>query len=392
MFERFTERARRALFFARYEASQLGSAGIDTEHLLLGLIREGKGLITRLFADAGVASDDLRAEVLRRVPSGPTISTSVEIPFSAAAKRALQYAAQEADGLSHDYIGTEHLLLGLLREQGSVAADVLTSRGLRLNRVREKIVEFLGSGEQPGHPGPAGTAENTLKRSRLRFVPSRAAHILYSEVKPLQPPVTSHSGSGWQACGYTLTDAIVQAWRGNRWHIDIVDGVNEGTRYDFYIQLAQQESDETFQQLWREAIERQFEISVTRETRLRDVWVVKRIAHGGPMLRHHEQPEQGSGFVQANLGLVMSGPDDAPVFPLQPFAVHSVPFAYLARWLEEVLDGPAIDETGLRGTCSFELTRAVATREELIDLLRDQAGVSITREARATPTLVVRPR
>ena len=391
MFERFTERARRALFFARYEASQLGSAGIDTEHLLLGLIREGKGLITRLFADGGVAGDDIRAEVLGRVPRGPTISTSVEIPFSGAAKRALQYAAQEADGLSHDYIGTEHLLLGLLREQGSVAADVLTSRGLRLNRVREKIVEFLGSGEQPGHPGPAGTAENTLKRSRLRFVPSRAVHILYSEVKP-QPPVTSHSGSGWQACGYTLTDAIVQAWRGNRWHIDIVDGVNEGTRYDFYIQLAQQESDETFQQLWREAIERQFEISVTRETRPRDVWVARRTGQDGPLLRYYGKPEPGSGFGMANFKLAMKRPHDAPVLPLQPFEVHSVPFFYLAKWFEEFLGGQVIDETSLDGVYGFKLPGAVATREELIDLLRDQAGVSITREARATPTLVVRPR
>ena len=133
MFERFTERARRVLFFARYEASQLGSASIDTEHLLLGLIREGKGLSARLFADAGIVLDDLRGEVLRRVPTGPPTPTSLEIPFSAAAKHVLQHAAEEADRLSHDYIGTEHLLLGLLREQGSVAADVLTSRGLRLD-------------------------------------------------------------------------------------------------------------------------------------------------------------------------------------------------------------------------------------------------------------------
>jgi uncharacterized protein (TIGR03435 family) len=392
MFERFTERARRALFFARYEASQLGSAGIDTEHLLLGLIREGKGLITRLFADGGVAGDDIRAEVLGRVPRGPTISTSVEIPFSGAAKRALQYAAQEADGLSHDYIGTEHLLLGLLREQGSVAADVLTSRGLRLNRVREKIVDFLDNGEQRGHPGPPITPSNTFKWPWLRFVPSRAVHILYSDLKPPQQPIANYSGPGLQAYGYTLTEAIVNAWSGNRWHVDIVDGLDDGTRYDFYVQLAQNEPAETFGPMWRDAIERQFEISVTRETRPRDVWVARRTGQDGPLLRYYGKPEPGSGFGMANFKLAMKRPHDAPVLPLQPFEVHSVPFFYLAKWFEEFLGGQVIDETSLDGVYGFKLPGAVATRDELIDLLRDQAGLSITREARDTPTLVVRRR
>jgi ATP-dependent Clp protease ATP-binding subunit ClpA len=275
MFERFTERARRALFFARFEASRLGSSVIDTEHLLLGLVREGDGLTNRLFADAGVASSDIRAEVLRRVPRGPTISTSVEIPFSGPAKGALLHAAQEADRLSHDYIGTEHLLLGLLREQGSVAEDVLTSRGLRLDRVRERVVEFLSDGEQPGHPGPPGTSENTFQWSPLRFVPSRAVHTLYSELKRPQP-VTTQAGSGLQACGYTLTEAIVQAWGGSRWHVDIVDGFDDGTRYDFYIQLAENEPGDTVEQMWRDAIEQQFGISVTRDTQSPDLWVVRR--------------------------------------------------------------------------------------------------------------------
>ena len=129
MFERFTERARRVVFFARYEASKLGSTSIDAEHLLLGLIRESEGPASRLFADAGIALDDIRDEVLRRVPARSATPPSVEIPFSAAAKRVLQHGAQEADRLPHDDIGTEHLLLGLLREHGSVAADVLASRG-----------------------------------------------------------------------------------------------------------------------------------------------------------------------------------------------------------------------------------------------------------------------
>jgi uncharacterized protein (TIGR03435 family) len=390
MFERFTERARRVLFFAREEASQLGSTHIDTEHLLLGLIRDGKGLTNRLFADAGIALHDIRDEVLRRVPARSKTSRSLEIPFSAAAKRVLQHTAEEADRLSHNYLGTEHLLLGLLSERGSVAADVLTSRGLRLDRVREQILELLSDGERPEHPGPPSIPANTFKWPWLRFVASRSVHILYSELKPPQQPVTNYSGPGLQAYGYTLTEAIVDAWRGNRWHIDIIDGLDDGTRYDFYIQFAQTEPGETFQQMWRDAIERQFELSVTRETRPRDVWVARSIGHGGPMLRYYGEAEPGSGFAMANFNLVMRRPHDAPLFPLEAFAVHSVPFFYLTRWFEEFLGGQVIDETDLRGLYGFELTRTVDNRDELIQLLRDQGGVSITREQHDTPTLVVR--
>jgi uncharacterized protein (TIGR03435 family) len=392
MFERFTERARRVLFFAREEASQLGSIHIDTEHLLLGLIRDGKGLSNRLFADAGIAVDDIRNEVLRRVPARSKTSTSPEIPFSAAAQRVLQHSAEEADRLLHDYLGTEHLLLGLLSEEGSVAADVLTSRGLRLDTVREHIVKLLSDGMRPEHPGPPSIPANTFKWPWLRFVPSRSVHILYSELKPPQQPVTNYSGPGLQAYGYTLTEAIVQAWRGNRWHIDIMDGLDNGTRYDFYIEFAQPEPGETFQQMWRDAIERRFELSVTRETRPRDVWVARSIGHGGPMLRYYGEVEPGSGFAIANFNLVMGRPHDAPVFPLGAFAVHSVPFFYLTMWFEEFLGGQVIDETDLRGLYGFELTRTVGNRDELIHLLRDQAGVSITREQHDTPTLVVRRR
>jgi uncharacterized protein (TIGR03435 family) len=392
MFERFSEPARRALFFARYETSQLGSTSIDTEHLLLGLIREAKGLTSRVFADAGLAVDAIRDAVLGRVRERSKVPTSAEIPFSAAAQRVLHHAAQEADQLSHDYIGPEHLLLGLLREPDGVAADVLTSHGLRLERVREQIVDLLSSGERPGHPGPPAVPANTFKWPWLRFLPSRTVHILYSELKPPQQPVTNGSGPGLQAYGYTLTEAIVNAWRGNPWHIDVADGLDDGTRYDFYIQFAQTEPWEIFEQMWRDAIEQQFDLSVTRETRPRDAWVARRIGHGGPMLRYYGEAELGSGLGLANFNLVMKRPHDAPLFPLEPFAVHSVPFFYVARWFEEFLGGQVIDETGLGGLYGFELTRTVATRDELIDLLRDQAGVSIARATQDTPTLVVRRR
>jgi ATP-dependent Clp protease ATP-binding subunit ClpC len=143
MFERYTERARRVLFFARYEASQLGSVSIETEHLLLGLIREGKGLTTRIFARSHLSLENIRKEIEGRTVFREKVSTSVEIPFSAETKRVLGFAAEEADRLLHNYIGTEHLLLGILREERSVAAAILMERGMRLNTVREDVVQLL---------------------------------------------------------------------------------------------------------------------------------------------------------------------------------------------------------------------------------------------------------
>src|SRR6187399_2895790 len=143
MFERYTERARRVLFFARYEASQLGSISIETEHLLLGLIREGKGLTSRIFARSHLSLESIRKEIEGRTVFREKVSTSVEIPFSAETKRVLGFAAEEADRLLHNYIGTEHLLLGILREERSVAASILMEKGMRLHTVREDIVQLL---------------------------------------------------------------------------------------------------------------------------------------------------------------------------------------------------------------------------------------------------------
>src|ERR1700681_2171725 len=139
MFERYTERARRVLFFARYEASQLGSISIETEHLLLGLIREGKGLTSRIFARSHLSLESIRKEIEGRTIFREKVSTSVDIPFSADTKRVLQFAAEEADRLLHTYIGTEHLLLGILREEPSAAASILVAEGLHLDTVREGI-------------------------------------------------------------------------------------------------------------------------------------------------------------------------------------------------------------------------------------------------------------
>lgn len=139
MFERYTERARRVLFFARYEASQLGSTAMETEHLLLGLLRENRGLATRIFDEAQVDAMAVHVEIYDAAAGRPRLATSAEIPIATEAKSALEHAAEEAAGLLHAHIGTEHLLLGLLRQPESTAGAILIRAGLTLPAVRASI-------------------------------------------------------------------------------------------------------------------------------------------------------------------------------------------------------------------------------------------------------------
>jgi len=140
MFERYTEKARRTVFFARYEASQFGSPYIETEHLLLGLLREDKALTSRFLGRQG-AAEEIRRQIESATMAGPKTSTSVDMPVSEECKRVLTYAAEEADRLAQESIATEHLLLGLLREEKSLAAEILHERGVRLSLVREALAQ-----------------------------------------------------------------------------------------------------------------------------------------------------------------------------------------------------------------------------------------------------------
>ncbi len=138
MFERYTEKARRVIFFARYEASQFGSPYIETEHLLLGLLREDKALTNR-FLRSHASIESIRKQIEGRTTLRDKVSTSVDLPLSQECKRVLAYSAEEAERLQHKHIGTEHLLLGLLREDKSFAAEILHDRGLRLSTIREEL-------------------------------------------------------------------------------------------------------------------------------------------------------------------------------------------------------------------------------------------------------------
>ena len=138
MFERYTEKARRIIFFARYEASQFGQPYIETEHILLGLLREDKALTNR-FLRSHASVESIRKQVEKHTAIREKISTSVDLPLSNECKRVLAYAAEEAERLGHKHIGTEHLFLGLLREQGCFAQQLLAELGIDLAKAREGI-------------------------------------------------------------------------------------------------------------------------------------------------------------------------------------------------------------------------------------------------------------
>jgi ATP-dependent Clp protease ATP-binding subunit ClpC len=148
MFERYTEKARRVIFFARYEASQFGSPYIETEHLLLGLLREDKALTNR-FLRSHASVESIRKQIEGHTTIREKVSTSVDLPLSNECKRVLAYAAEEAERLSHKHIGTEHLLLGLLREEKCFAAEILHERGLRLPTIREELARTSQEKAQP---------------------------------------------------------------------------------------------------------------------------------------------------------------------------------------------------------------------------------------------------
>ena len=145
MFNRFTERARKVIILAKEEARRFNHDYIGTEHILLGLIREGEGVAAAVLQKTGLSLDTIRFEVEKLVQPGPTTQILGDIPFTPRAKKVLELAAEEARSLGHNYIGTEHILLGLIREGEGVASQVLLNLGLDLNKVRSEVMELLGS-------------------------------------------------------------------------------------------------------------------------------------------------------------------------------------------------------------------------------------------------------
>ena len=159
MFERFTERARKVMALANQEAQRFNHEYIGTEHILLGLIKEGSGVGANVLRNLGVDLPKVRMEIEKLVKPGPDMVTMGKLPQTPRAKKVVEYAIEEARNLSHNYVGTEHLLLGLLREHDGVAAQVLMNLGLKLEEVRAEVLTLLGAGLEPeAAASPGGQA------------------------------------------------------------------------------------------------------------------------------------------------------------------------------------------------------------------------------------------
>jgi ATP-dependent Clp protease ATP-binding subunit ClpA len=188
MFERFTDRARRVVVLAQEEARMLNHNYIGTEHILLGLIHEGEGVAAKALESLGISLEAVRQQVEEIIGQGQQ-APSGHIPFTPRAKKVLELSLREALQLGHNYIGTEHILLGLIREGEGVAAQVLVRLGADLNRVRQQVIQLVqgemgedvlapgGKGQRPGG-GPRGAGKMPAEFvSRLRSVESRLSAV-----------------------------------------------------------------------------------------------------------------------------------------------------------------------------------------------------------------------
>src|SRR3989449_3220983 len=156
MYERFTDRARKVMQLANQEAQRFNHEYIGTEHILLGLVKEGSGVAANVLKNLDIDLRKIRLEVELLVLSGPDYVTLGKLPQTPRAKKVFEYSIEEARNLNHNYVGTEHLLLGLLRELEGVGAQVLMNLGLKLEDVREEVLNLLGHNMDSGERGGGG--------------------------------------------------------------------------------------------------------------------------------------------------------------------------------------------------------------------------------------------
>jgi ATP-dependent Clp protease ATP-binding subunit ClpC len=188
MYERFTDRARKVMQLANQEAQRFNHEYIGTEHILLGLVKEGSGVAANVLKNLDIDLRKIRLEVEKIVQHGPGGEQVVmgRLPHTPRAKKVIDYSVEEARNLNHNYVGTEHLLLGLLREQEGVAAQVLMNLGLKLEDVREEVLNLLGHnmpmvrGEAPAagpQPDAVPSPPVPLTEDELRVIRDRVRRL-----------------------------------------------------------------------------------------------------------------------------------------------------------------------------------------------------------------------
>ena len=182
MYERFTDRARKVMQLANQEAQRFNHEYIGTEHILLGLVKEGSGVAANVLKNLSISLQKVRREVEQIVQHGPGGESSLDwdrLPQTPRAKKVVEYAIDEARRLNHNYIGTEHLLLGLLREEEGVAAQVLMNLGLKLDRVREELLNLLENKpiSRRAEPAPPVVPLEALTAEQLQVIQERIRYL-----------------------------------------------------------------------------------------------------------------------------------------------------------------------------------------------------------------------
>jgi uncharacterized protein (TIGR03435 family) len=418
MFERYLERARRVLFFARYEASQLGHVSIEPAHLLLGILREGGAVTTAVLEQCSLSAGAAHDEIVRLAgPASRPVSGRVEIPFSAETKRVLGYAAEEADRLAagntpDSGIDSDHLLLGLFRLQDSATAP-FSSRGVTIDDVRALAAK------QSYDPPPS------------RFVPPArpvshnvspiADEVLFDvRISPTQIPSGQHgsnrgSSDQWTLEGLDLVSALSEICGDKRRpiqpvadfpmpfplsRIELDPSFDPDARYDF--QVRGRNLDREFQkELLRLGLEQYFKASVIREERSMDVYVLTAI--DGRL-----QQEATSGFGSGGFGtfssMTHSGPPPetlsalprAEIFrrlsqgggrTMGSISADGVSMQMFCHMLEMPLGRPVVNETGLTGVYKIQLPEG---SDSFADRLEHVLGLKLTEARRSIPFIVLR--
>jgi hypothetical protein len=390
MFERYTERARRVLFFSRYEASQMGGPEIMPEHLLLGLIREHKGVIGKLFERLNVSLNRVRIQVERSAPQGDKVSTSVEIPFSAETKSILKLAAQESERLLHPDIGTEHLLLGLLGHERSHAGSILIEHGMTLARVRDEIVRLRS--ESPDHTDAVDLAPRRSDfrvRHRLEgrtekpdIEPSYDVHIAPTS-RATSDGTYSTSGPGyWAMYGFQLRAMVARLFGIDEGRVELPPELTNKTRYDVAARLPTPASRETVERLVQQAIERHFGFVLTFETRPMDVYVIK---PAGPLGREHVERSGLFAFSRNLFSFAGSPPENVDQM-FENLRESGALFESMMRAGTELLQRQSTEDEDVF------VRKTADVPQELLDQLCSHLGVVVTAASRTGLMLVAQPR
>jgi uncharacterized protein (TIGR03435 family) len=391
MFERYTEKARRSIFFARYEANQFGSPYVETEYLLLGLLREDSALANR-FLHSRAAVESMRKQIKGHMASREKTSTSVDLPLSPECKRVLAYGAEESERRNHKHIGINHLLLGLLREEECFAAQLLRERGLTLDLVRDLA-------QQSEAPVAPGVTMPELSDHRPKFPPSHLLHV-----SPSRPESDGGNYSGpdfrnW--LGYRLTTFVAEMYETSPARIDLPAGLDDGRRYDFAMVLPKPVPPQEMSRLMQQGIQDHYHLATTREIRLLDVYVMT-VPTGTPPVIKPRLDDGNLGFscsFSSSFYSVRRRGDPEPESTLdRPIPLSTVGSASMSnatlddfcRFLERNLDRPLINETNLMGNFDLQVTGEKPMSADFIERLRDQLGLFITALQRPVEMLIFR--